>query len=94
MFRHLLSKVCMHILAAYAVPLTTLYPEVASVRTIADMPDPEGLYSSTLGLADFSKSSINVPNVRDGNGAIIRPEEYAQKLDSGMIVMVNVYMKL
>ena len=58
------------------------------------MPDPEGIYSSALGLADFSKSSINVPNIRDANGAIIRPDEYEQKLESGMVVMVNVYMKL
>lgn len=58
------------------------------------MPDPEGIYSAALGAADVSNSSINVPNVRDGNGALIMPHEYEQKLETGSIVMVNVYLKL
>jgi len=64
------------------------------VRTIADLPDPEGIYSAALGAADVSNSSINVPNVRDSNGALIMPDEYEQKLDTGSIIMVNVYLKL
>ena len=64
------------------------------VRTIADLPDPEGIYSVALGAADISNSSINVPNMRDGNGALIMPDEYEQKLDMGSIIMVNVYLKL
>ena len=58
------------------------------------MPDPEGVYSSALGLADFSKSFIECPNVRDGNGTLIHPDEYGHKLKSGDVVMINVYMKL
>jgi hypothetical protein len=56
------------------------------------MPDPNGVYSSTLGHADLSKSWVEVPNVRDGNGTLIRPEEYDDKLTMGTIVMANVYM--
>jgi hypothetical protein len=64
------------------------------ICTIADMPDPNGVYSSTLGHADLSKSWVEVPNVRDGNGTLIRPEEYDDKLTTGTIVMANVYMRL
>ena len=45
-------------------------PDVPSVRTIADMPDPDGIYSSTLGATDVSKSFIDTPNIRDGNGVL------------------------
>jgi hypothetical protein len=58
------------------------------------MPDPEGIYSAALGVADLSHSSIDVPNVRDGNGALIKPDEYEQKLETGSVVMVNVYLKM
>ena len=64
------------------------------VRTIANMPDPEGIYSAALGAAEVSKSSIDIPNVCDGNGALITPDEYEQKLETGSIVMVNVYLKM
>jgi hypothetical protein len=63
-------------------------------RTIRNMPDPEGVYRTTLGHADLSKSWVDMPNVRDGNGALIKPEDYNEKLTNGAIVMVNVYMKL
>jgi len=58
------------------------------------MPDPEGIYSAALGLADVSKSSMDVPNIRDGNGTLIKPHEYEQKLETGSIVMVNIYLKM
>jgi hypothetical protein len=58
------------------------------------MPDPDGIYSSTLGIADVSKSFIDVPNIHDGNGTLISPDEYEMKLQSGSIVMVNTYLKL
>jgi hypothetical protein len=64
------------------------------IRTIHDMPDPEGVYKTALGHADLSKSWLDIPNVRDGNGALIKPEDYDDKLTAGTIVMVNVYMKL
>jgi hypothetical protein len=63
-------------------------------RTILDMPDPQGVYRTALGHADLSKSWLDIPNVQDGNGALIEPAEYDDKLTAGTIVMVNVYMKL
>ena len=71
-----------------------MYTGTHAIRNIADMPDPDGIYSSTLGVADVSKSFIDVPNVRDGNGTLITPDEYERKLDDGTVVMVNVYLKL
>ena len=64
------------------------------IHTIRDMPDPQGIYKTTLGHADLSKSWLDIPNVRDSNGALIMPEEYDDKLTADTIVMVNVYMKL
>jgi hypothetical protein len=61
---------------------------------IASMPDPEDVFSTTLGAADTSHSYIHVPNVRDGNGDIIFPYEYEDKLHDGSIVVVNVSLKL
>ena len=48
--------------------------------TVADMPDPEGIYSSLLGSTNTNTCYVNVPNVRDGNGALIMPTEYQEKL--------------
>lgn len=61
---------------------------------IASMPDPEDVFSTTLGAADTSRSYIRVPNIRDGNGDIIFPYEYEAKLHDGSIVVVNVSLKL
>jgi len=58
------------------------------------MPDPEGIYSAALGVVDVSKSSIDILNMHDGNGALIMPNEYEQKLEMGSIIMVNVYLKM
>ena len=64
-----------------------------SVHNISDMPDPDSIYSSTLGDTNISKSFINMPNICDGNGALIRPDKYAQKMQMGDIV-INSYLKL
>ena len=58
------------------------------------MPDPNSIYSTMLGHADLSKSWVDILNVRDGNGTLIRPEEYDDKLTTGTIVMANIYMQL
>ena len=71
-----------------------LLKETQKKRTIASMPDPEGIYSSTLGAADVSNSTIEPPNVRDGNGRLIQPDEYDKRLQTGMKVTVNVHMKM
>ena len=66
----------------------------ANKMTIRSMPDPDDIYSSTLGAADVSNSTVHVPNVRDGDGNIIPPDEYEKKLEHGSIVTMNVYFKL
>jgi hypothetical protein len=62
--------------------------------TISDMPDPKGIYASVIGNADFSKTYVDIPDVCDGHGVLITPADYEKKLYSGMIVMVNVLLKL
>ena len=61
---------------------------------IRNFPDPEDIYSTTLGAADTSKSFVNIPNVRDGDGNLITPDLYEQNLHDGTIVTVNVHLKL
>jgi hypothetical protein len=58
------------------------------------MPDPEDLYSITLGAADASNSYVYIPNIRNGDGNLITPHQYEIKLEDGSIVMVNIYLKL
>ena len=62
--------------------------------TFRSMPDPEDIYSCAIGPADTSKSFVSIPNVRDGDGDLIKPNEYQSKLVDGSIVMINCYMKL
>ena len=62
--------------------------------TLADMPDLDGVYSLILETTDANKCLVDIPNIHDGNGALIMPGEYNKKLHHGMVVMVNVYMKM
>ena len=59
--------------------------------TIPSMKDPEGIFSSNEICKDFF---VIVPNVRDGDGCLIMPDDYGSKLENGSIVMVNVHLKL
>jgi hypothetical protein len=61
---------------------------------VASMPDPDEIYSITLGAADTSNSFVHIPNVRDGDGNIIPPHEYERRLHDQAIVMVNVSLKM
>ena len=61
---------------------------------VRDMPDPHDIYSAALGASDTSQSFVHIPNVRDGDGDIILPQDYKLKLKDNTIVMVNVYLKL
>lgn len=61
---------------------------------IRDFPDPEDIYSLTLGAADTSQSSVYILNVRDEDGKIITPDRYDKKLVDGTIVSVTVFLKL
>jgi hypothetical protein len=57
---------------------------------ICNLPDPEGIYAAMATKADFSKSYMDIP---DGNGVLMTPAEYEQKLETGMIVLVTTYLK-
>jgi hypothetical protein len=35
-----------------------------------------------------------IPNIRDGNGHLIMPHEYEDKLEDGTIVMINVELRM
>lgn len=62
--------------------------------SILSFPDPENVYDTTLGAADVSNSYVYIPNIRNGEGDVITPDEYDTKLHDGTIVMVNVSLKL
>ena len=62
--------------------------------SIHSMPNPDNIYSLTLGTIDVSKSSIHIPNICDGNEKIITPDQYDKKLEDSSIVMLNVHLKL
>ena len=64
------------------------------MATVADMPDPDGIYASLLGSANMNKCHLDISNVRDGNRTLITLMEYEKKLPPGTVVMVNVYMKM
>ena len=58
------------------------------------MPDPQNRFSNLLADRDFTNVKISVPEVRDGDGILIHPGEYMQKLKTGMVVTVDVVLKL
>lgn len=61
---------------------------------VRSMPDPEDIYSTTLGASDTSQSFVHIPDIRNGDGETIQPQQYEMKLHDGDIVMVNVYLRL
>ena len=52
---------------------------------VTDMPDPEDIYSLTIGGADTSASYVHAPNICDHDGAIIQPSEYERKIPMGRL---------
>lgn len=62
--------------------------------TLADLPDPDGIFSSITGIDNMKRCVVDIPNIRDGNGTLIKPSDYDKMLPAGSVVMVNVYMKL
>lgn len=61
---------------------------------IRSMLDPDEIYSTTLGAADVSHSTMHIPNIQNGDGDLITPDQYEQALEDGSVVMVNVYLKM
>ena len=52
------------------------------------------MYASMLTIANLDKSTVDIPEIRNGNGVLINPAEYKHKLESGMVVMVVAYLKV
>jgi hypothetical protein len=42
----------------------------------------------------WKETYISVPNIRDGDGRLILPNEYCSKLEDKSIVSVNVQLKM
>jgi hypothetical protein len=75
--------------------LTENYNDSNEIKMkVTDMPDPEDIFSITLGAADTSNSFVRNPNVRNNDGSIIRPHEYETKFIDGSIVMINASLKM
>jgi hypothetical protein len=61
------------------------------IRPITAELDPKNLF---LNDETFNEYMLVVPNIRDGDDFLITPEEYKQKLQNILIVMVNVHFKM
>jgi hypothetical protein len=72
----------------------TVEAATGSQLKISEFPDPEGVYASMLTIANIDKSTVDIPEIRDGNGVLINPAEYEDKLESGIVVMVVAYLKV
>jgi hypothetical protein len=65
--------------AANSNLVEAVHNQSISKLTIRTMPDPEDIYSTALGINDISNSSVHIPNICNGNGDIITPNEYEKK---------------
>ncbi|KAG2142126.1 hypothetical protein BD769DRAFT_1662256 [Suillus cothurnatus] len=61
---------------------------------LSDLPDPLGRYAAVISQYSLWECTIAAPNIRDGRGALIGPQEYRTKLKTGDVVMVECYLKL
>jgi hypothetical protein len=77
-----------------------LNEDIAMLTTIVDLnklsslADPSQLYHNLGQNVDLSNVTINKPEIRNHDGTLIHPREYSSKLKDGMIVGVQVYLKL
>src|ERR1700722_20625840 len=60
---------------------------------LADRADPKGRYSKLAATVRWD-TTINVPDIRDGNGTLIHPQYYSSQLQHGAKVVVEVMLKL
>ena len=64
------------------------------IMYLDDLPDPEGRYDGLVKAFSLSGVTVNPPDVRDRDGRVIAPGEYATKVMDGDIVEVVVVPKL
>jgi hypothetical protein len=60
---------------------------------VSDLADLDGKFSK-LATDVRRESRVVVPNIHDGNGSLIHPQDYATRLDHGTKVVVEVMLKL
>jgi len=65
----------------------------AKVTKLSDLPDSDGRYG-TLPADCYKETTVAVPDIRDGNGLLIYPQDYMEKLPHGCKVAVEVLVKL
>lgn len=67
-------------------------------RHILSMRGSENQFLTTFDFASLVKSRsdyfVSFPNIRDGEGRLIAPDQYGNKLTDGSVVIVNVSFKL
>ncbi|KAG1734445.1 uncharacterized protein EDB91DRAFT_1337905 [Suillus paluster] len=61
---------------------------------LSDLPDPLGRYASLITQYNLREATVVAPNIRDGDGHLIRPHEYNTKLATGDMVFVECQLKL
>lgn len=66
----------------------------ADFNKMSSRSDPLGLYSGLGCNVDISSITINKPEVRNCNGALIHPREYRTVLKDRAFVGVQVYFKM
>ncbi|KAG1762614.1 hypothetical protein EV702DRAFT_1206340 [Suillus placidus] len=67
---------------------------VPAQALLSDLPDPLGRYSSLITQFNLHEATVVAPNIRDGRGDLIHPQEYNTKLATGDVVVVECQLKL
>ncbi|KAG1790811.1 uncharacterized protein HD556DRAFT_680119 [Suillus plorans] len=63
-------------------------------RRLSDLPDPLERYVGLIKQFNLRDTKVVAPDVRDRQGNVILPEDYEEKLHTGDVVTVEVYLKL
>lgn len=61
---------------------------------LSELPDPLSCYAALIMQYNLCDATVVAPNIRDGAGKVIRPDEYNTKLVTGNVVMVECLLKL
>jgi hypothetical protein len=61
---------------------------------LSDLPDPLGCYASLIRQYTLHHMIVVAPNMCDGEGTIICPQEYNTKIATGTVVVVECQLKL
>jgi len=65
-----------------------------SHRQTSHLLDPLGCHAALISQFNLHETKVIAPNICDGNGKLILPEEYGTKLHTGDVVIVEAHLKL